>query len=102
MKVKNALNSFGQTFKILLNTGYGKHAQRKDYDGYILIKKQDYNNEKEYILNNDLYEIIKVEPLLKGAIDNMLVLTLRRQKLNQYGPNKLIAATICAYTRISL
>ena len=102
LKVKNALNSFGQTFKILLNTGYGKHAQRKDYDGYILIKKQDYNNEKEYILNNDLYEIIKVEPLLKGAIDNMLVLTLRRQKLNQYGPNKLIAATICAYTRITL
>ena len=102
LKVKNALNSFGQTFKILLNSGYGKHAQRKDYDGYILIKKEDYNNEKDYILNNELYEIIRIEPLLKGAIDNMLVLTLKRQKLNEYGPNKLIAATICAYTRILL
>lgn len=102
LKVKNALNSFGQTYKILLNSGYGKHAQRKDYDGYILIKKDEYKNEKDYILNGDLYEIINVEPLLKGAIDDMLVLTLKRQKLNEYGPNKLIAATICSYTRILL
>ena len=102
LKVDNAKNSFGQTYKILLNSGYGKHAQRKDYESYILIKKENYNNEKEYVLNEDLYEIIKVEPLLKGEIDNMLVLTLKRANLNEYGPNKLIAATICAWTRILL
>lgn len=102
LKVDNAKNSFGQTYKILLNSGYGKHAQRKDYDGYILIKKSEYNNEKDYILNDIVYDIVSVEPLLKGVIDDMLVLTLRKMELNDYGPNKLIAATICSYTRILL
>ena len=102
LKVDNAKNSFGQTYKILLNSGYGKHAQRKDYNMFIMIKKDDYKNEKEYVLNEVLFKIKNVEPLLKGEIDDMLVLTLERDKLNEYGPNKLIAATITSWTRILL
>ena len=102
LKVDNAKNSFGQTYKILLNSGYGKHAQRKDYDAFIMINKKDWKNEKEYILNEKIYNVNSVEPLLEGEIDDMLILTLSKEKLNTTGANKLIAATICSYTRILL
>ena len=102
LKVDNANNSFGQTYKILLNSGYGKHAQRKDYKAFIMIEKKDFHNEKEYILNEKMYNVNNVEPLLKNEIDDMLILTLEKETLNSKGNNKLIAATITAYTRILL
>ncbi|MGL4617125.1 MAG: DNA polymerase [Mycoplasmoidaceae bacterium] len=103
LKVDNEKNSKKQTYKILLNAGYGKHAQRKDFKTYVLINKENLHKLKgEFVFRDKLYLIKHFEPLLEGEIEDIYILHLEREKLNEYGPNKLIASTITAYTRINL
>lgn len=105
MHSKNNQKALANTYKILLNSSYGKHATRQIYNEFYICKnKQEYDrllklgsflkNDKKFVVNecNDLIKlpniyILKITP----ELDDSKVFY-----------HKLIAATITAYTRIKI
>lgn len=94
-----------QTYKILLNSSYGKHATRADFgEIYICSSKNEYEEilkMGEIEIYKRKWEVKEVSEFIK--LDNHYFLSLVPIDENQKPLfNKLIAATICAWTRIKI
>lgn len=94
------------TYKILLNASYGKHATRTDFKELFILKNE--NELKSLInlesvkINKKNYKLNECSDLVK--LDNQCIVSancLDIKSGNDYF-NKLIAATITAYSRIVL
>lgn len=91
-----------QTYKILLNSSYGKHATRADFSELLAVSEQEYYEmiNQELVINGRLWKVSEPSELV----------TLKNSKLVKLEPletkdklfNKLIAATITAWSRIYL
>lgn len=92
------------TFKILLNSGYGIHAKRNEFDEYYVCKdKNEYDklmpgthltfNKKEYVVSDKVSDLHELENQYIRIIKLVIP-----PKAN----NKFIACAITAYSRIHL
>lgn len=94
-----------QTYKILLNSGYGKHATREVYDNEFFIQdRQQFNKIKamKYFMikkktKDKIYKIKSYDE----TDENMLSIIATPIAAHKYY-NKVLAATITAYTRLKL
>lgn len=91
-----------QTYKILLNSSYGKHATRADFAELMAVSDEEYSKiiGKEIEINKRTWKVEEASELvaLKNTKIVKLVPTDTKDKLF----NKLIAATITAWSRIYL
>lgn len=94
------------TYKILLNASYGKHATRSDFkELFILENENEYNsliNLDSVKINKKHYKLNECSELVK--LENQFIVSgncLDIKSGNNYY-NKLTAAVITAYSRITL
>lgn len=102
---KKGQKALANTYKILLNSSYGKHATRKIYsDYYICENKKEYDSllELETFIHKDKEWLIQdASDLVKLPNTYILKITPKGEdKIIFY--HKLIASTITAYTRIKI
>lgn len=108
-KSKNQ-NGLANGIKILLNSGYGKHASREQFSNEVVLTKEEFTSWcrglREYGINsikvkdksyipigiNNFFETARYVVLVCDEVD--------KQNIKYY--NKLAAATITAYGRIRL
>lgn len=100
---KENKKGLSNTFKIILNSGYGIHAKRNDFNEYYVCEdKKEYEKLIEgtiFTFNKKEYEVIKSSGIEK--LPNQYIRVVRRVKLPKAN-NKFIASTITAYSRIYL
>ena len=103
-QLKQPANSL--TYKILLNASYGKHATRTDFkELFILENENELNsliNLESVKINKKHYKLNECSDLVK--LENQIIVSancLDIKSGNDYF-NKLIAATITAYSRMTL
>lgn len=94
------------TYKILLNASYGKHATRSDFKELFILKNEnEFNsliNLESVKINKKHYKLNECSDLVK--LENQFIVSascLEIKTGNNYY-NKLAAATITAYSRITL
>lgn len=101
---KDGKGGLSNTFKIILNSGYGIHAKRNDFKEYYVCKdKKEYDklkpftrfyfNKKEYMVSNTDSTI--------HLLENQYIRIVERVELPKAN-NKFIASAITAYSRIYL
>lgn len=92
------------TYKILLNSAYGKHATREKFgDFFICQNKEEYDQlmEKDTLTFRDKeYQILKSH--FTFNIPNVWAIPVLKIDDPRLYSNKLIAATITAYSRMAL
>lgn len=97
-------NASAQTYKILLNSAYGKHATREKFGDFFICQSQEeyeqYMAEDTLFYNNQEYEILKGH--FTFDIENVWAIPVLKVKDKKWLSNKLIASTITAYSRIYL
>lgn len=102
---KNKQKALANTYKILLNSSYGKHATRKIYsDYYICENKKEYESLLQldsFIHKNVEYTIQEASDLVKLPNAYILKITPKGEDKSIFY-HKLIAATITAWTRIKI
>ena len=103
---KQGKKAISNTYKILLNSSYGKHATRMNFDLiYFCKNKNEYYSIlklEKFEFNNKMYNVKEANDIID--LPNQLVLKLvpeLEENSSKYF-NKLIAATITAWSRIKL
>ena len=97
--------ALANTFKILLNSSYGKHATRLIFDSYYICRDE---KEKQELLNLKTIEIKGLEFEISEFVgknvqlEGVPMLTISPTKVKEFNFNKIVAATVTAYTRIKL
>lgn len=94
------------TYKILLNASYGKHATRTDFKELFILKNENELNNlinlESVKINKRHYKLNECSDLVK--LENQIIVSadcLDIKSGNKYY-NKLVAATITAYSRMTL
>lgn len=102
---KEGQEALANTYKILLNSSYGKHATRQQFSDYYVCRNKD---EYDKLLKDELFVWKKKKYKVTTINDDMLLDNTYVVRLVPYEfdsekyYNKLIAATITAYTRIKI
>lgn len=97
--------AFANTFKLLLNSSYGKHATRMIFDSYYICKDENEYKallEMEYFYLRDKEYVISEFVSANVKLDGCYILTITPTKEKDSNYNKIVASTITAYTRIKL
>lgn len=97
--------ALANTFKILLNSSYGKHATRLLFDSYYICKDEQ---ERQQLINLKTIEINGMEFEISEFVgknvrlDGVPMVTITPTRIKHQNYNKIVAATVTAYTRIKL
>lgn len=98
---KGALSN---TFKIILNSGYGIHAKRNDFkEYYVCENKEEYDRlqpNKEFFIDKYLYRVSTTDSKIHELENQWIRIVERIEKPK--ANNKFIACAITAYSRIYL
>lgn len=101
---KNKHKAGEQTYKILLNSAYGKHATREKFgDFYICDSKKEYDElmkEDTLIFKKKEHQILKSH--FSFQVPGLWALPVLKVPDPKFLANKLIASTITAWSRIYL
>lgn len=101
---KNGQKALANTYKILLNSSYGKHATRLLFSEYLITQnKADYDailKSEEIIIGERCFVVSEANK--RVILPNQYILKITPTDFKDLNFNKMIAATITAYTRIKI
>lgn len=101
---KQGRSGLSQTFKIILNGGYGIHAKRWDFDSYMVCEnKEQYDMLQPYVkfeYRNKLYQVLDKDSEIH-QLENQWIRMVKQLGISKAN-NKFIASAITAHSRVYL